>query len=40
MLEGAQGVLLDPDFGTYPFGTSSSPMAGGRAWERESALTV
>jgi adenylosuccinate synthase len=29
MLEGAQGVLLDPDFGTYPFGTSSSPMAGG-----------
>jgi adenylosuccinate synthase len=29
MLEGAQGVLLDPDFGTYPFCTSSSPMAGG-----------
>jgi adenylosuccinate synthase len=29
MLEGAQGTLLDPDFGTYPFGTSSSPMAGG-----------
>jgi adenylosuccinate synthase len=28
LLEGAQGVLLDPDFGTYPFGTSSSPMAG------------
>jgi adenylosuccinate synthase len=28
MLEGAQGVLLDPDFGTYPYGTSSSPMAG------------
>jgi adenylosuccinate synthase len=27
LLEGAQGVLLDPDFGTYPFGTSSSPMA-------------
>lgn len=26
MLEGAQGTLLDPDFGTYPFGTSSSPM--------------
>jgi len=21
--------MLDPDFGTYPFGTSSSPMAGG-----------
>ena len=29
LLEGAQGVLLDPDFGTYPFATSSSPMAGG-----------
>jgi adenylosuccinate synthase len=29
MLEGAQGVLLDPDFGTYPFGTSSSPTAAG-----------
>lgn len=29
MLEGAQGTLLDPDFGTYPFGTSSSPTAGG-----------
>jgi len=29
MLEGAQGTLLDPDFGTYPYATSSSPMAGG-----------
>jgi adenylosuccinate synthase len=29
LLEGAQGVLLDPDFGTYPFTTSSSPSAGG-----------
>ncbi len=29
LLEGAQGMLLDPDFGTYPFGTSSSPMAAG-----------
>lgn len=28
LLEGAQGVLLDPDFGTYPYGTSSSPLAG------------
>jgi len=27
LLEGAQGVLLDPDFGTYPFATSSSPLA-------------
>ena len=29
LLEGAQGVLLDTDFGTYPFVTSSSPLAGG-----------
>jgi adenylosuccinate synthase len=29
LLEGAQGVMLDPDFGTYPYTTSSSPMAGG-----------
>jgi adenylosuccinate synthase len=29
MLEGAQGFLLDPDFGTYPFATSSSPTAAG-----------
>jgi adenylosuccinate synthase len=29
LLEGAQGVLLDPDFGTYPFATSSSPTAAG-----------
>ncbi len=29
LMEGAQGMLLDPDFGTYPFNTSSSPMAGG-----------
>jgi len=28
LLEGAQGTLLDPDFGTYPFTTSSSPLAG------------
>ncbi len=28
MFEGAQGTLLDPDFGTYPYCTSSSPMAG------------
>ncbi len=28
LLEGAQGMLLDPDFGTYPFATSSSPTAG------------
>jgi adenylosuccinate synthase len=27
--EGAQGALLDVDFGTYPFVTSSSPTVGG-----------
>ncbi len=27
LLEGAQGFLLDPDFGTYPYTTSSSPMS-------------
>jgi adenylosuccinate synthase len=29
LLEGAQGTLLDTDYGTYPFGTSSSPTASG-----------
>ena len=29
LLEGAQGTLLDPDFGTYPYGTSSSPISSG-----------
>ena len=29
LLEGAQGALLDIDHGTYPFVTSSSPVAGG-----------
>ena len=29
LLEGAQGTLLDPDFGTYPYATSSSPLVGG-----------
>ncbi len=29
LLEGAQGALLDVDFGTYPFITSSHPTAGG-----------
>ena len=28
-LEGAQGVMLDIDQGTYPFVTSSNPVAGG-----------
>jgi len=31
LLEGAQGALLDIDFGTYPFVTSSSTMAGNAA---------
>jgi adenylosuccinate synthase len=29
MLEGAQGTLLDLDHGSYPYVTSSSPIAGG-----------
>ena len=29
LCEGAQGTLLDLDHGTYPFVTSSSPVAGG-----------
>ena len=29
LFEGAQGALLDADFGTYPFVTSSSPTSGG-----------
>ena len=31
IMEGAQGALLDPDFGTYPFVTSSAPIAAGSA---------
>ena len=29
LLEGAQGSLLDIDFGTYPYVTSSNPVSGG-----------
>lgn len=29
LLEGAQGTLLDVDFGTYPYVTSSNPTIGG-----------
>ncbi len=29
LYEGAQGCMLDIDFGTYPFTTSSHPVAGG-----------
>ena len=28
LLEGAQGTMLDLDHGTYPYGTSSNPVAG------------
>jgi adenylosuccinate synthase len=31
LLEGAQGTLLDLDHGTYPFVTSSNPLAGAAA---------
>ena len=31
LLEGAQGTMLDVDFGTYPYVTSSSSTAGGAA---------
>lgn len=31
LFEGAQGVMLDIDYGTYPFVTSSNPIAGGAA---------
>ena len=29
LYEGAQGVMLDIDYGTYPFVTSSNPIGGG-----------
>ena len=29
LFESAQGTMLDVDFGTYPFVTSSNPVAGG-----------
>lgn len=29
LLEGAQGTMLDPDFGSYPYVTSSAPTAAG-----------
>ena len=31
LFEGAQGVMLDLDYGTYPFVTSSNPIGGGAA---------
>lgn len=29
LFEGAQGIMLDVDYGTYPFVTSSNPIGGG-----------
>ena len=34
LLEGAQGTLLDLDHGSYPFVTSSNPIAGGACRQR------
>lgn len=31
LFEGAQGTMLDVDYGTYPYVTSSSPVSGGAA---------
>lgn len=31
LLEGAQGTMLDVDYGTYPYVTSSNPIGGGAA---------
>ena len=31
LFEGAQGIMLDVDHGTYPYVTSSNPVAGGAA---------
>ncbi|MBR1617891.1 adenylosuccinate synthase [bacterium] len=31
LFEGAQGVMLDVDYGTYPYVTSSNPISGGAA---------
>ena len=37
LLEGAQGTLLDLDHGSYPFVTSSNPVAGGACTGAASA---
>jgi adenylosuccinate synthase len=39
LFEGAQGTLLDLDHGTYPFVTSSTPLASGAATGIGSART-
>lgn len=31
LFEGAQGIMLDIDYGTYPYVTSSNPISGGAA---------
>ena len=38
LFEGAQGVMLDVDFGTYPYVTSSNPIAGGASTDRKSVV--
>ena len=40
LLEGAQGTMLDVDHGTYPFVTSSNPIAGGACRARASGRTL
>ena len=40
LFEGAQGALLDIDFGTYPYVTSSNPIAGGAATGTSLGPTV
>lgn len=41
LFEGAQGVMLDIDYGTYPYVTSSSPISGGAATGASmGALTI
>ena len=39
LLEGAQATFLDLDHGTYPFVTSSNPVAGGACTGFEDDVT-
>ena len=40
LFEGAQGVMLDVDYGTYPYVTSSSPTSGGAGIGASMGSTV
>ena len=40
LFEGAQGILLDVDHGTYPYVTSSNTVAGAAALEQECGPNV